>query len=626
MSIWQTELRQYIDKVSKMGFPEAKIRDVLRSSGWKEEQIDGGFKAVKLMAIINEPVITFDLKQIAKIQRTFHNDLKQVKSQIKKIEIKQEKTVFLPKPPETPPLIEETHEHDYFLPEIHDFYLASVGSAPILLAGADTPAPLMLASPSNLTIWWRKIQFWTEYFFTALEGALVILGKTALLPIVIISFIVTAITISIKSVVAKKPETKQTPATESIAESASAFEQKFAERILIRDVFKLAGRMFRTRRLRTFLTILGISVGIGTILFLVSLGYGMQNVLFEKITTEEALLTLDAMPPSDSDVVAINKQLVDKIKEINGVAEVSAMTTLSGSTLWKDFSAAGLVHVVDPSYLRLAGVKPIAGMMPGLSEKNTIVVSSAIIQLFNLSSPEEALGKELNFIISLENGEDIKSINLDNNFKVVGVVDDPFSVFAYVSREDIPDFDISEYSQLKVKVADSQLLEPVREQLLTYGLLVSALSETVDQARKVFNIVRLVLGLFGIITLVVSAIGMLNTMTIALLERTQEVGIMKAIGASDFDIWKLFLAEAMIMGFFGGVGGIAMGYLSANLFNLGINALAKAFGGQSLNFFQTPSWFVLTIVMFSVTVGMITGLWPARRASRLDPLDALKYK
>ena len=611
MSIWQTELRQYIDKVSKMGFPEAKIRDVLRSAGWKEEQIDGGFKAVKLIAIINEPIITFDLKQIAKVQRTFHNDLKQVKSQIREAPL--------------PPSIEETHEHDYFLPEIHDFYLASA-SAPILLAGADAPVPLMLASPSNLTMWWRKIQFWTEYFFTSLEGALVILGKTALLPIVIISFIVTAITISIKSVAAKKPETKQTPATESIAESASAFEQKFPEHILIRDVFKLAGRMFRTRRLRTFLTILGISVGIGTILFLVSLGYGMQNVLFEKITTEEALLTLDAMPPSDSSVVAINKQLVDKIKEINGVAEVSAMTTLSGSTLWKDFSAAGLVYVVDPSYLRLAGVKPIAGMMPGLSEKNTIIVSSAIIQLFNLSSPEEALGKELNFIVSLENGEDIKSVNLDNNFKVVGVVDDSFSVFAYVSKEDIPDFDISEYSQLKVKVADSQLLEPVREQLLTYGLLVSALSETVDQARKVFNIVRLVLGLFGIITLVVSAIGMLNTMTIALLERTQEVGIMKAIGASDFDIWKLFLAEAMIMGFFGGVGGIAMGYLSANLFNLGINALAKAFGGQSLNFFQTPSWFVLTIVMFSVTVGMITGLWPARRASRLDPLDALKYK
>src|SRR3989344_3473032 len=524
MSIWQTELRQYIDKVSKMGFPEAKIRDVLRSTGWKEEQIDGGFKAVKLMAIINEPVIAFDLKQIAKVQRTFHNDLKQVKSQIREAPL--------------PPLIEETHEHDYFLPEIHDFYLASA-SAPILLAGADAPVPLMLASPSNLTMWWRKIQFWTEYFFTSLEGALVILGKTALLPIVIINFIITAVAISIKSVAAKKPETKHPPVTESIAESASAFEQKFPEHILIRDVFKLAGRMFRTRRLRTFLTILGISVGIGTILFLVSLGYGMQNVLFEKITTEEALLTLDAMPPSDSSVVAINKQLADKIKEINGVAEVSAMTTLSGSTLWKDFSAAGLVHVVDPSYLRLAGVKPIAGMMPGLSEKNTIVVSSAIIQLFNLNSPEEALGKELNFIVFLENGEDIKSVNLDNNFKVVGVIDDSFSVFAYVSKEDIPDFDISEYSQLKVKVADSQFLEPVREQLLTYGLLVSALSETVDQARKVFNIVRLILGLFGIITLVVSAIGMLNTMTIALLERTQEVGIMKAIGASDFDIWKL---------------------------------------------------------------------------------------
>ena len=225
---WQTELKVYIERVSKMGFPEAKIRDVLRSAGWKEEQIDGGFKAVKLIAIINEPIITFDLKQIAKVQRTFHNDLKQVRSQIREAP--------------TPPLIEETHEHDYFLPEIHDFYLApSFAKQPVaLLTGASVSDPLMLASPSYLMIWWRKIQFWTEYFFTSLEGALIVLGKTALLPIVIVSFIITAITISIKSIATKKPETKQTPATESIAEPVSAFEQKFPEHILIRNIFNLS--------------------------------------------------------------------------------------------------------------------------------------------------------------------------------------------------------------------------------------------------------------------------------------------------------------------------------------------------------------------------------------------------
>jgi putative ABC transport system permease protein len=119
---------------------------------------------------------------------------------------------------------------------------------------------------------------------------------------------------------------------------------------------------------------------------------------------------------------------------------------------------------------------------------------------------------------------------------------------------------------------------------------------------------------------------MFNTMTIALLERTQEIGIMKALGATSLDIWNMFLAESVIIGFFGGLGGIIMGMVGGELFNYGINLLAGALGGESIDMFYTPYWFVFLIIIFSTFVGLITGFYPARRAANINALEALRYK
>ena len=135
-----------------------------------------------------------------------------------------------------------------------------------------------------------------------------------------------------------------------------------------------------------------------------------------------------------------------------------------------------------------------------------------------------------------------------------------------------------------------------------------------------------VLALFGLIALFVSAIGMFNTMTIALLERTNEIGIMRSIGVRRSDIRKLFLFESMLMGFLGGVGGVGIAMLGGTLANMGINALAQRFGGTALNLFVYPAWFVILIIVFSAIIGFLTGLYPSYRASRLNPLDALRYK
>jgi ABC-type antimicrobial peptide transport system permease subunit len=132
--------------------------------------------------------------------------------------------------------------------------------------------------------------------------------------------------------------------------------------------------------------------------------------------------------------------------------------------------------------------------------------------------------------------------------------------------------------------------------------------------------------LFGIIALIVSAIGMFNTMTITLLERTEEIGIMKSIGASDRMISLMFIMEAAIMGFLGGVVGIIIGFLEGETFNFLVNLIATNFGGEKVDLFYSPLWFVMSIIIFSAFVGFLTGLAPARRASKIDPLEALRYK
>ena len=166
----------------------------------------------------------------------------------------------------------------------------------------------------------------------------------------------------------------------------------------------------------------------------------------------------------------------------------------------------------------------------------------------------------------------------------------------------------------------------VRDTILEYGLLVSSLSDTVDQANKIFRVVQFILMLFGIIALIVSAIGMFNTMTIALLERTEEIGIMKSIGASDMSISLMFFMESAIMGFLGGIAGVLIGIVGGFVFNGLINFVATRFGGEEVSLFYSPLWFVLAIIVFSAVVGLFTGLVPARRASKIDPLDALRYK
>ena len=136
------------------------------------------------------------------------------------------------------------------------------------------------------------------------------------------------------------------------------------------------------------------------------------------------------------------------------------------------------------------------------------------------------------------------------------------------------------------------------------------------------NIITAVLGVFGITALIVSAIGMFNTMIVGFLERTYEVGILKSIGATDRDVRNLFLMESTLMGFLGGLGGIVLGLAGGKFLNIGLSLLAVRLGGKPFELFITPLWFIVLIIILSLFIGLISGLWPAHRAAMLSPKEA----
>ena len=398
------------------------------------------------------------------------------------------------------------------------------------------------------------------------------------------------------------------------------------------DIFKLSTRMFKTNKLRTILTILGIAVGIGTILFLVSLGFGLQKILIEQLASSDALLSMDIITDPSS-LIKLDQNNLDRIKIIPGVQEVSPMFAMGGQIKINDQNGdIPYIYFASASYVRLAGIKTTLGQTFSSDKENKIIVTTAVLKMFNLTN-EESLGKQAAFTLLVpkknEEGDysdEIEERQINKTFEIAGIIDDDTMNSVFIPIDSVDNLDAPYYSNVKIKATGQDTIPTVKEEIEKLGFNVSAMSETIADANKIFSAINIILSVFGAVALIVSAIGMFNTMTIALLERTQEIGIMKALGASRRDIWKMFLAESVIIGFLGGSVGILIGYIGKFVFNFGLNTLASTMGGQQIDLFYTPIQFVLFIIFFSTTVGIITGLYPAKRASQLNPLEALRYK
>jgi putative ABC transport system permease protein len=182
-----------------------------------------------------------------------------------------------------------------------------------------------------------------------------------------------------------------------------------------------------------------------------------------------------------------------------------------------------------------------------------------------------------------------------------------------------------QYSAIHMRVKAIDDIDKVKKQVQKMGLQVFAVVDELDQIKQGFRVMDSFLAAIGTIALVVAALGIINTMLMSILERTKEIGIMKAIGGSEKDIRMIFFTEAIAIGLLGAVFGLILGWLVTKLANYIANTSIIPDNQLHVDLFYFPPWLIAGAFVFSVLISLAAGLYPAIRAARIDPVKALRH-
>lgn len=263
------------------------------------------------------------------------------------------------------------------------------------------------------------------------------------------------------------------------------------------------------------------------------------------------------------------------------------------------------------------------------SAKKQAVVNTAMLDLMGLKE-EEAIGKTFStsFVVvnDLLDSTDKRMESIPADYEIVGVIPENKVPLFYVPFIDLRGLGISTYSQLKIIADNQKNLATIRKQIESLGLATRSVADTVKQIDQLFGAVRIVLTALGLIALSIAALGMFNTLTVSLLERTREVGLMKTMGMQSYEVQELFLTESMVMGFFGGILGILLGFGSAKLVGVLLTLYSISKGGGVIDIAYLPFLYFLFVILLSLIVGIFTGIYPAKRATKISALNALRYE
>jgi len=182
------------------------------------------------------------------------------------------------------------------------------------------------------------------------------------------------------------------------------------------------------------------------------------------------------------------------------------------------------------------------------------------------------------------------------------------------------------YASLTVRAKSPAQVEAIETAIKSMGFGTFSLLDATRNLRLFFTIFDLLLAIFGSLALAVATLGIINTFVMGILERRREIGILKALGAADRDVKELFFVEAGVMGLFGGVLGVGFGWFIGRALTWGTNIYLHRQNLPSAHVFSVPWWLVLGAIVFAVGVSLAAGLYPATRAARLNPVEALRYE
>jgi len=404
---------------------------------------------------------------------------------------------------------------------------------------------------------------------------------------------------------------------------------------MLTEYFRLAFRSIGKRKKRTALTMLGIFVGIAAVVALVSLGQGLQGTLnaqFEKIGGDKILIQASAAAASSEFAQhPLASRELDLAGDVNGVVQTAGYIFGAASVEFNDVQRT-MFMVSIPKTAREAELVRAVGTWEAESgrllthrDKGKVVVG------YNLAH-KSVFGR--NVVV----GD--KLLIKDVSYDVVGVVKrigDPGMDGGVLLPEDdarrVAD-DLTSYSIIVAQSAGGVNPDVVADKIEKVirrdrhqkegeeDFSVQTATELIASFNSVFNIIQVVFVGIAAISLLVGGIGIMNVMFTAVLERTREIGVMKAIGARNYDVLWLFLIESGLLGVAGGVIGVIIGAAISKGVELGANA---AFGPGTITA-VFPIWLIVGALVFSFVVGALSGVLPARRASKLRPVEALRYE
>lgn len=386
----------------------------------------------------------------------------------------------------------------------------------------------------------------------------------------------------------------------------------------------LALKNLYSHKMRTILTASGVAISVGFVVFLMSFGFGLQRISTNQIANIDALRILD-VSITKSKILKINDELVKKLAGFSKIQNVKPQIVSASKIIFNKSEIDGVVYGKDLDYLSMEDIKLSKGRLYK-DKSSEIVVSQSVVEQFGSA---DLLDKEviLDIVIKtdlLDNPDEPKQFKI--KAKIVGILNDKSAPFVYMPTNIFKTNGVNNYSGLKVLVESKEDVSQIKLQIESLGYKVSSIKETIDQINQFFGLFQIILVAFGSIAIIIACLGMFNTLTITLIEKTREVGFMKALGNTRSDIYRLFTVEAVIIGCLGSSLGVFGGVALGKVLNSVIYNLAQTTGNQAEQLFFLPIYIPVFVLVASFVISVLTGFYPARRAARISPLDALRYE